>query len=91
MQKRLPFPSSISSSSSCFDLVHADIWGPYSTPSLNGSKYFLALVDDYSRCTWVYLMKHKFETSYLIQSFYNLIFTQFLSRSLDLIMDLSLS
>ena len=51
MQKRLPFPSSISSSSSCFDLVHADIWGPYSTPSLNGSKYFLALVDDYSRCT----------------------------------------
>ena len=57
-QKMLPFPSSISSSFSCFDLVHADIWGPYSTPSLNGSKYFLTLVDDYSRCTWVYLMKH---------------------------------
>ena len=76
-QKRLSFPSSISSSSSCFDLVHADIWGPYSTPSLNGSKYFLTLVDDYSRCTWVYLMNNKSETSCLIQSFYNLIFTQF--------------
>ena len=76
-QKRLSFPSSISSSSSCFDLVHADIWGPYSTISLNGSKYFLTLVDDYSRCTWVYLMKNKSETSCLIQSFYNLIFTQF--------------
>ena len=50
-QKMLHFPSSVSSSSSCFELVHADIWGPYSTPSLNGSKYFLTLVDDYSRCT----------------------------------------
>ena len=81
-QKRLPFPASISSSSfssssSCFDLIHADIWGPYSTPSLNGSKYFLTLVDDHSRCTWVYLMKHKSKTSCLIQSFYNMIFTQF--------------
>ena len=76
-QKRLPFPSPISSSSSCFDLVQVDIWGPYSTPSLNGSKYFLTLVDDHNRCTWVYLMKQKSETSCLIQSFYNMIFTQF--------------
>ena len=78
-QKMLPFPASISSSSSssCFDLIHADIWGPYSTPSLNGSKYFLTLVDDHSRCTWVYIMKHKSETSCLIQTFYNMIFTQF--------------
>ena len=37
-----------------FELVHVDIWGPYSTPSLNGSKYFLTIVDDYSRCTWVF-------------------------------------
>ena len=75
-QKRFPFLASISSSS-CFDLIHADIWGPYSTPSLNGSKYFLTLVDDHNRCTWVYLMKQKSETSCLIQSFYNMIFTQF--------------
>ena len=40
-QKRLPFPHSITASLSCFDLVHVDIWGPYSTPTLSGSKYFL--------------------------------------------------
>ena len=50
-KKRLHFHSSVSSSFSCFDIIHANIWGPYSTPSLNGSKYFLTLVDDYSRCT----------------------------------------
>ena len=62
---------------SCFDLVHADIWGPYSTPSLNGSRYFLALVDDHSRCTWVYLMKHKSDASSLVQSFFHMILNQF--------------
>ena len=75
-QKRLPFPHSVTTSS-CFDLVHADIWGPYSTPSLTSSKYFLTLVDDYSRCTWVYLMKQKSYASLLIQSFFNMILNQF--------------
>ena len=42
-QHKLPFPKSTSVSLACFDLIHADIWGPYSTPSLNGSKYFLTL------------------------------------------------
>ena len=76
-QKRLPFQSSIHVSNSCFDLIHVDIWGPYSTPSLNGSKYFLTIVDEFSRCTWTFLMSHKSNVSHLIQSFYNLVFNQF--------------
>nr|GME05050.1 uncharacterized protein LOC109168309 [Ipomoea batatas] len=28
-QKRLPFPGSTTVFASCFDLIHADIWGPY--------------------------------------------------------------
>ena len=59
-QRRLPF-THISKSS--FDLVHVDIWGPYSVPSLNGSKYLLTNMDNYNKCTWVYLMKSKFDTS----------------------------
>ena len=76
-QHRLPFTHSSSISLSCFDLVHADIWGPYSTPSLNGSRYFLTLVDDHSRCTGVYLLKHESDASTLIQSFFHMILTQF--------------
>ena len=76
-QHKLPFLESISVSLSCFDLIHADIWGPYSTPSLNGSKYFLTLVDDHSRCTWVYLMKCKSNASSLIQIFFQMILNQF--------------
>ena len=69
-QHKLHFPKSTSVFLACFDLIHADIWGPYSTPSLNGSKYFLTLVDDHSGCTWVYLIKSKSDASSLIQFFF---------------------
>ena len=35
------------------------------------------LVDDYSRCTLVYLLKYKSDSSTLIQSFFHMILTQF--------------
>jgi hypothetical protein len=76
-QKRLPFPISTSQSNSSFDIVHADIWGPFSEPSLNGSKYFLTIVDDHSRFTWVHLMHHKYQTRDLIISFFQMVKTQF--------------
>ncbi|XP_075085054.1 uncharacterized protein LOC142168292 [Nicotiana tabacum] len=54
-QTRLPFPSSSIKSTSPFDLIHMDIWGPYKVATLDGNKYFLAVVDDYSRMTWHFL------------------------------------
>ena len=35
------------------------------------------IVDDYTRCTWVFLMKYKRETPLLSQSFYSFVETQF--------------
>jgi hypothetical protein len=76
-QHRLPFPVSDSISNKNFNLIHCDIWGPYSTDSLNGIKYFLTIVDDFSRFTWVHLMVTKSQTRHLLVSFLNLIETQF--------------
>ncbi|XP_061367751.1 uncharacterized protein LOC133310779 [Gastrolobium bilobum] len=45
-QSKLPFPSSTTTTEKPLQVLHADIWGPYSTPSLHGHKYFLTLVDD---------------------------------------------
>jgi len=61
----------------CFDLVHVDILGPFSIPSVYGHKHFLAIVDDKSRYCWIYLMKLKFETLNLVKSFVSLIRTHF--------------
>ena len=33
----------------CLGLVHADLWGPMSTKSLDVSRYFLLITDDFSR------------------------------------------
>ena len=45
--------------SSPFHLVHYDIWGPINTPSLLGFRYFVIFVNDYSRVTYLYLMKER--------------------------------
>ncbi|XP_004516485.1 uncharacterized protein [Cicer arietinum] len=51
--KRLPFPNSTTIADCCFDLIHMDIWGPFSMPSILGYKYFLTVVDEKSRFCWL--------------------------------------
>lgn len=61
-QTRIPFPKkSASRSKSILDLIHTDLCGAFSTPSLGGAKYFLTFTDDYTRRTFVYFLKSKNE------------------------------
>lgn len=57
-----------------------DIWGLFSCPSTSGHRYFLTVIDDKSRNTWIFLMKHKHETRNLAQSFVQMAETQFNAR-----------
>lgn len=43
-------------------LVHSDLCGPLSIPSIGGASYFLTFIDDHSRMAWVYFLKTKDET-----------------------------
>jgi len=76
-QKRLPFPLSVSKSKKCFDLIHVDVCGPYSLSSIHGHKYFLTIVDDYSRYTWVFSLKQKSKVVKYLEDFVIFIQTQF--------------
>ena len=60
-----------------FDLVHSDVCGPLQTESLGGSRYLLTLIDDYSRYTRVYFMRHKSEATEIIKNYMQLVKTQF--------------
>ena len=40
---------------------HCDIWGPSSTSDLEGHRWFLVLIDDYNRFSWLHLLKQKCE------------------------------
>ncbi|KAG7546386.1 Integrase catalytic core [Arabidopsis suecica] len=76
-QKKLSFPSSNNICNSTFELLHIDIWGPFSVETLEGFKYFLTIVDDHSRATWVYLLKSKSEVLTVFPAFINQVENQF--------------
>ncbi|KAK2966571.1 hypothetical protein RJ640_009343 [Escallonia rubra] len=76
-QTRLSFPLSMNKTQHVFDLIHCDIWGPYKTKSIYGCHFFLTIVDDFSRATWVFLMTHKSETKEYLLQFFNWVHTQF--------------
>ena len=61
-QHRLSFKSGEHLSKNCLDYVHADLWGPEKFETHGGKKYFLSIVDDYSRRVWTFLLKTKDET-----------------------------
>lgn len=56
-QTRLPFPSQSTSVSDPFQIIHMDIWGTFHIATRNGEKYFLTIVDEYTKSTWIYLMQ----------------------------------
>ncbi|GBM60018.1 Retrovirus-related Pol polyprotein from transposon TNT 1-94 [Araneus ventricosus] len=43
----------------CLDTVHCDLWGPAPVTSMGGNRYFLSIIDDYSRKVDVYIIKGK--------------------------------
>ncbi|KAG6485405.1 hypothetical protein ZIOFF_053942 [Zingiber officinale] len=58
---RLPFESSNSRCTIPLERIHSDLMGPTRTDFYSGSHYMLLFVDDYTRFTWVYFVKHKLE------------------------------
>jgi len=52
-----------------FHPIHIDIWGPFGIASIHWHRYFLKIVDDFSRHTWIFLIKNKSETGSLLNNF----------------------
>jgi hypothetical protein len=44
------------------ELLHMDLFGPIAYISIDGSKYCLIIVVDYSRFTWVFFLQEKSQT-----------------------------
>jgi hypothetical protein len=54
-----PFSSSNNRSKEILHLIHSYVCGPMLVKSLGGSLYYVIFIDDYSRKTWLYLLKTK--------------------------------
>jgi len=59
-QHRKSFPQESSTRAEApLQLVHVDLCEKMNTQALGGSSYYFALIDDYSRKTWVCFLKEK--------------------------------
>ena len=75
-QTRCSFPTIINKTTTLFEMVHCDLWGPYRTTSRCGSRYFLALVDDYSCSVWLYLLPTKQHVTQSLKNFITMVQVQ---------------
>ncbi|KAJ0589411.1 putative RNA-directed DNA polymerase [Helianthus annuus] len=60
-----------------FSLIHSDVWGPAEVIGGQNFRFFVLFVDDCTRMTWVYFLKHKSEVFDKFTMFYAMIQTQF--------------
>ena len=59
--KKLPYPAGKHTSTSPLDYAHSDLWGPSSVNSVGGGRYYMSIIDDFSRKCWIYILKEKSE------------------------------
>jgi hypothetical protein len=51
------------------ELLHMDLFSLIAYISIGGSKYYLVIVDDYSRFTWVFFLQEKSQTQETLKRF----------------------
>ena len=61
---------------STLELIHTNICGPISPATLGGSRYFLLIIDDFSRLTWVAMLQCKSDVFEAFKCFKNLVETE---------------
>ncbi|GKC01207.1 integrase, catalytic region, zinc finger, CCHC-type containing protein [Tanacetum coccineum] len=64
-------PKLVPSTESKLELLYMNLCGPMRVTSINGKKYILVIVDDYSRYTWVYFLRTKDKAPDMIINFVN--------------------
>ena len=58
-----------------FTLVHSDAWGPSNITS-SGKRWFVTVINDHTRLTWVFLVFDKSDITSVFHDFYNTVETQ---------------
>ncbi|KAJ9544289.1 hypothetical protein OSB04_023996 [Centaurea solstitialis] len=74
---KLPFAINEKRSLHVLDMIHCDLWGPSPVMSTDGYLYYALFVDDFSRFTWFYPMKHKSDFFQVLAAFLRFVQTQF--------------
>lgn len=72
-QTRSPFPQLQRRTNTLFELVYADVWGPYGEDNVNNYKYVLTVVEDHSRAICPYLLTGKDQVSLVLHAYIKMV------------------
>jgi histone deacetylase 1/2 len=73
----LPYPTSTSVPTIPLEQIFSDVWGP-APSSIGNHLYYISFIDDFSKYTWIYLIK---KCSHVYEVFLN--FQQYIERKFD--------
>jgi hypothetical protein len=76
---QLPYQLSSNTSSAPLQLIFSDVWG-HAIESFGRKRYYVSFIDDYSKFTWIYLLRHKSEVYKYFLSFRPLLSTCLIAR-----------
>ena len=73
---QLPYSISTSVSSSPLELVFSEVWGP-APVSVGRHNYYVSFIDDFSKFTWIYLIRKKSDVFNVFHNFQALVERKF--------------
>ncbi|KAM1466210.1 hypothetical protein ACFX2I_031434 [Malus domestica] len=74
---RQVFPVRQNKAKCLFEKVHSDVWGPSQIQYVEGYKYYITFVDEFSRFMWIFPMINKSEACSIFVKFTAFVFNQF--------------
>jgi hypothetical protein len=72
MSHQLPFRKSLSVSQAPLELAFSNVWG-VAPSSVGRFKYYVSFIDDYSKFTWLYLLKNRYDVFQKFDDFQQLL------------------
>ena len=70
---KLPFVSVSCTTSKPLELLHMDVWGPAPISSVHGFRYYLIIVDDYTKYSWFYHLQFKSDVFSTFVQFHSIV------------------
>lgn len=70
---RTPFPKESNRKSEILQIIHTDVWGPIQTTSMGGAKYYIEVIDNYSKWCEITFLKSKAEAFNATKEYINFV------------------
>jgi len=83
---QLPYAKSNKVSSSPLELIYSDVWGP-APISFGRYTYYVSFINDYSKYTWIYLLKKTSDVFIVFQDIQHLVERKFNKKIISIQFD----